>query len=97
MNDRLRDIAQRRRQLVALAAEQRGEVAAQAVSLRQSLDWVDMLRRGGNALRSKPLVVGAVAAGAMIVGPRRILRFVYRSGLLLPIALRILRIFRALR
>jgi hypothetical protein len=97
MNDRLRDIALRRRQLVALAAEQRGEFAAQAVSLRHSLDWVDMLRRGGNALRSRPLVIGAVAAGLMVVGPRRLLRFVYRSGLLLPIALRLVRIVRAFR
>ena len=97
MNDRLREIAQRRRQLVALAAEQRGDLAAHAVTLRQKLDWVDMFRRGGSALRSRPLVVGAVAAGAMLVGPRRILQFVYRSGLLIPIALRVLRIIRALR
>jgi hypothetical protein len=38
-----------------------------------------------------------VAAGVMLVGPGRLLRFVYRTGLLLPIALRVLRIIRALR
>jgi hypothetical protein len=97
VSDRLREIALRRGQLVALAAEQRGELAAQAASLRHSLDWVDMLRRGGNALRSRPLVVGAAAAALMVFGPRRLLRFVYRSGLLLPIALRLVRIVRALR
>ena len=97
MNNRLRQIAQKRRMLVAQAAEQRGELAVQAAGLRQSLDWVDMVRRGGSALRARPLVVGAVAAGAVLVGPRRILRFVYRSGLLLPLALRVLRIVRALR
>jgi hypothetical protein len=97
MNDRLRQIAIRRRQLVAEAAEQRGELAAQAVSLRQGLDWLDMFRRGGRALRARPLVVGVVAAGVMLVGPGRLMRFVYRSGLLLPVALRVLRIVRALR
>jgi len=97
MNNRLRQIAQKRRLLVAEAAEQRGELAAQSANLRQSLDWVDLFRRGGHALRARPLVVGAVAAGAMVVGPRRILRFVFRSGLLLPIALRVIRIVRALR
>ncbi|HWA14360.1 MAG TPA: YqjK family protein [Burkholderiales bacterium] len=97
MNDRLREIALRRRQLVALAAEQRGDLAAQAVSLRRSLDWVDLLRRGGNALRSRPLAAGVAAAALMVVGPRRLLRLVYRSGLLLPIALRLVRIARALR
>jgi hypothetical protein len=97
MNDRLRQIAIKRRQLVAQAAEQRGELAAHAITLRQRLDWIDMFRRGGRALRSRPLVVGAVAAGVMLAGPSRILRLVYRSGLLLPVALRVLRIVRALR
>jgi hypothetical protein len=97
MNDRLRQIAQKRRMLVAKAAEQRGELAAHAVTLRQKLDWVDMFRRGGSALASRPLLVGAVAAGVMVVGPSQILRFVYRSGLLIPIGLRLVRIIRALR
>jgi hypothetical protein len=97
MNNRLRQIAIKRRQLVAEAAGQRGDLAAHGAALRQSLDLVDRFRRGGNALRSRPLVVGAVAAGMMVIGPGRILRFVYRSGLLLPIALRVLRIIRALR
>ena len=97
MDNRLRQIAQKRRMLVAEAAEQRGELAAHAVTLRQKLGWVDMFRRGGSALASRPLLVGAVAAGVMVVGPSRILRFVYRSGLLIPIGLRVFRIIRALR
>ena len=97
MNNRLRQIAQKRRMLVAEAAEQRGALAAHAVTLRLKLGWVDMFRRGGSALASRPLLVGAVAAGMMVIGPGRILRFVYRSGLLIPIGLRVLRIIRALR
>ena len=97
MNNRLRQIAQKRRMLVAEAAEQRGALAAHAVMLRQKLDWVDMFQRGGSALASRPLLVVAVAAGMMMIGPGRILRFVYRSGLLIPIGLRVLRIIRALR
>jgi hypothetical protein len=97
MNARLRQIAQRRRALVAEAAEQRGQFAADAGALRQSLDWVDAVRRGGQALRNRPLLVGTVAAGFMLVGPGRLLRLAYRTGLVLPLALRVLRLIRALR
>lgn len=97
MSDRLHEIAQRRRMLVAEAAHQRAELAANAAALRQSFDWLDMLRRGGHVLRSRPLVVGAFSAGLALVGPRRVLRLVYRSGLMLPVALRVLRILRSLR
>lgn len=97
MNARLRQIAQRRRALVAEAAEQRGQLAADAGALHRSLDWVDAVRRGGEALRNRPLLVGTVAAGLMLVGPGRLLRFAYRTGLVLPLALRVLRLIRALR
>lgn len=97
MNARLGQIAERRRALVAEASAQRVRLAVDAGALRQSLDWVDAVRRGGETLRNRPFLVGAVAAGLMLVGPSRLLRFAYRTGLVLPLALRVLRLIRALR
>lgn len=89
MSARIRDIISRRRMLVALAAEQRGRIAAESVVLRQSLSVADTLRRAGRYVKSQPLLVGVAAAGLMVVGPKRLLRLGYRSGLLLPVILRI--------
>ena len=97
MNTRLHQIAQRRLALVGQAAEQRDRLAADATELRQALGMADMLRRTGTALRSRPLAVAVAAAGLVLIGPRRMLGFVYRSGLLLPMAVRVLRIIRTLR
>lgn len=94
MSSRIRQIIARRRILVAMAAEQRGRLAAESVVLRQSLSVADTLRRAGRYIRSQPLLVGAVAAGLMIVGPRRLMRLGYRSGLLLPVVLRLVRALR---
>jgi len=94
MSTRIRQIISRRRMLVALAAEQRGRIAAESVVLRQSLSVADSLRRAGRYLKSQPLLVGVAAAGLMFMGPRRLLRLGYRSGLLLPVVLRIMRAVR---
>jgi len=94
MSARIRQIMSRRRLLVALAAEQRGRIAAESVVLRQSLGVADSLRRAGRYVRSQPLLVGVVAAGLMFFGPRRLLRLGYRSGLLLPVVLRVIRAVR---
>lgn len=94
MSARIRQIISRRRMLVALAAEQRGRIAADSVVLRQSLGMADSLRRAGRYIKSQPFLVGAAAAGLMVIGPRRLLRLAYRSGLLLPVVLRIIRTVR---
>ena len=94
MSARIRQIISRRRMLVALAAEQRGRLAAESVVLRQSLGVADTLRRAGSYIKSQPVLVGAAAAGLMVIGPRRLLRLGYRSGLLLPVVLRIIRAVR---
>ncbi|HEX7813280.1 MAG TPA: YqjK family protein [Burkholderiales bacterium] len=94
MSARIRQILSRRRMLVALAAEQRGRLAADSAVLRQSLSVADSLRRAGHYIKSQPLLVGATAAGLMLIGPRRLLRLGYRSGLLLPVVLRIIRAVR---
>lgn len=94
MSARIRQIISRRRMLVAVAAEQRGRIAADSVVLRQSLGMADSLRRAGRYIKSQPVLVGAAAAALMVIGPRRLLRLAYRSGLLLPVALRIIRAVR---
>jgi len=95
MSARIRDIISRRRMLVALAAEQRSRIAAESVALRQSLSIADSLRRAGRYIKSQPLLVGVAAAGLMVIGPKRLLRLGYRSGLLLPAILRIVRAVRS--
>jgi hypothetical protein len=94
MSARIHQIMSRRRMLVALAAEQRGRMAADAVVLRQTLGLADSLRRAGRAIGSRPVLAGAAAAGLMIIGPSRLLRLAYRSGLLLAVVSRIIRVVR---
>ncbi|HEX4986330.1 MAG TPA: YqjK family protein [Burkholderiales bacterium] len=97
MNDRLHDIVRRRHALAARAAEQRGELAVHAADLRRSLALADLVWRGYVHLRSRPLGVALAAAALVAVGPGRLLRVGYRSGLLLVAVVRLLRFIRALR
>lgn len=97
MSDRLREIVRKRRVLVARATEQRGDLAVQAAGLRQSLAYVDLLWRGYRRLKSSPVAVAVVAAGLVAVGPGRLLRMSYRSGLMVVGLLRLIKIFRTLR
>ena len=97
MSDRLRDIVRRRRLLVALVAEQRGELAVQAAEVQQSLAFAELAWRGYRRLKSNPLVVAVAVAGFAAIGPVRLLRSGYRSGLTILGLLRLLKLFRTLR
>ena len=97
MNDRLREIILRRRALVARAAEQRGELAVHAASVRQSLAFADIVFRGYRNLKTRPIGVVLVTAALVVIGPGKLLRMGYRSGLLIMGVLRIIRFLRALR
>jgi hypothetical protein len=97
MSDRLRDIVRRRRLLVALVAEQRGELAVQAAEVQQSLAFAELAWRGYLRLKSNPLVVAVAVAGFAAIGPVRLLRSGYRSGLTILGLLRLLKLFRTLR
>ncbi|HVY06091.1 MAG TPA: YqjK family protein [Burkholderiales bacterium] len=97
MNERLRGIVLKRRALVAQAAEQRGELAAHAASVRQSLAFADLAWRGYRNLKSRPLGAALIAVALIAVGPGEILRMGYRSGLLLMGVLRVIRFIRMLR
>jgi YqjK-like protein len=96
MSDRLHDIVRRRRLLVALATEQRGELAVQAAAVQQSLSFAELAWRGYRRLKSNPLVVAVVVAGFAAIGPLRLLRSGYRSGLTILGLLRLVKLFRNL-
>lgn len=97
MSTRLREIVRKRRLLVARAAEQRGELAVQAVAARRSLAFADLAWRGYRHLKSRPVGVAMAAAALVAIGPGKLLRVGYRSGLIVMAVLRLIKIFRTLR
>jgi hypothetical protein len=97
MSSRLQEITRRRRLLVARASEQRGAFALQAGALRQYFGFADLTWRGYRLLMATPLTGILAAAALVVIGPGRLLRLGYRSGLLVVGLLRLMRIFRALR
>ena len=97
MSTRLRDIVRKRRLLVARATEQRGDLAVQAAAVRQSLAFADLAWRGYRRLKSSPVTVAVVAAALVAVGPGKLLRIGYRSGLVVLGLLRLAKMFRTLR
>ena len=97
MNGRLCEIVRKRRALVAHAAEQRGDLAVHVASVRQSLAFADLAWRGYRNLKSRPLGVALVGIALVAIGPGKLLRVGYRSGLLLMGVLRVIRFIRALR
>ena len=97
MTARLREIAGRRRFLVAKAAAQRNELEAQAGAMRESLGFAELVWRGYHQLRSRPVGIVLAATALAALGPGKLLRLAYRSGFIAVAVLRLLRIFRALR
>ena len=97
MSARLREIDHKRRLLVARAAEQRVEVAVQTAMVRQSLAFADLAWRGYRHLKSRPVGVAIVAAALAAIGPGKLLRVGYRSGLLVVGLLRLIKIFKMFR
>ena len=97
MSPRLRDIVRKRRLLVERATEQRGELAVQAGAVRQSLAFADLAWRGYRRLKSSPVTVAVVAAALVAVGPGKLMRVGYRSGLIVLGLLRLAKMFRTLR
>lgn len=94
MSERTLRLAQRRNALCAHCAVQRSHLAATAQQIESRLGsidrTVDMVRRfAGRPL----LIVGGVALLAMI-GPRRVIRWVGRSAVLLTTGQRVLRLIR---
>jgi hypothetical protein len=97
MSARLRAIVRKQRLLIATATEQRREFALQAAAVRQSLAFADLAWRGFRHLKARPVGIAVAAAALAALGPGRLLRLGYRSGLIVVAALRLIKIFRTLR
>jgi hypothetical protein len=97
MSARLREIVRKRRFLVVRTTEQRAELAVQAAAVRQSLAFADLAWRGYRHLKSRPVGVAIVAAALVAIGPGKLLRVGYRSGLIVMAVLRLIKIFRSMR
>jgi hypothetical protein len=94
---RIRQVVARRQRLVVRAAQQRDRLAVEVAALGQSLRIADVAVRGYRRLKSRPLLVAAALAALALLGPRRLSRFIYRGGLVLPLLLRLARSLNAWR
>lgn len=97
MKARIRQVVARRQRLVARAASQRDRLEVEVAALGRSLRLADVAVRSYRRLRSRPQLVAAALAAMALFGPRRLLRFTYRGGLVLPLLLRLARSLGALR
>ena len=97
MSARLREIDHKRRLLVTRAAEQRGELIVQAAAARKSLAFADLAWRGYRHLKSRPVGMAIVAAALLAIGPGKLLRVGYRSGMIIMAGLRLIKMFRTSR
>lgn len=97
MKAKIEQIVGRRRRLVAAAAAQRDRLESEVGALGQSLRIADVAVRSYRRLKSRPLLVAGALATMALFGPRRLLRFTYRGGLVLPLLLRLARSLNALR
>lgn len=97
MKSRIDQIVGRRQRLVAAAAAQRDRLEVEAGTLGQSLRIADIAVRSYRRLKSRPLLVAGALAAMALFGPRRLLRFTYRGGLVLPLLLRLARFLNAPR
>ena len=97
MSARTRELDLRREQLQLRCAMQRQHLANETQRIEQSLQTVDRVAGITRRVLGEPIVIVALAAGAVVVGPSRVLRTISR-GLLLAAALqRLWRLWHAVR
>lgn len=97
MSTRTRELDERRRQLQLRCAMQRQHFASEVQGIERSLQTVDRIAGAARRVLGEPLVIAGLLAGAVLIGPSRLLRTISR-GLLLAAALqRLWRLWRAVR
>ena len=79
MNEKLLELAARRGALAVRIGNQRDKLAREAAALNGVFSTGDAVLRGVNWLKEHPLAVGAAVAGAVVVRPRRALRWAKRG------------------
>jgi hypothetical protein len=94
---RLEDIVNHRRALVAAAELQRRELAFDVAGLRQSLRFADVGMRAYRVARSNSFLITLGLLGVAALGPRRLVRLGYSTGLLAVGLRRLMATVRSLR
>jgi len=79
MNEKLLELAARRGALAVRIANQREKLAHEAAALNGVLSAGDAVLRGVDWLKQHPLALGAAVAGAVVIRPRRALRWAQRG------------------
>ena len=97
MSDPLHEIVRKRRLLVALAREQRVQLAAEAAVCQRALGYADMAWRGYRRLKSSPIIVALAGTALFAFGPGKLLRKGYRGGMFLVGLLRVFKLIKYLR
>lgn len=89
------ELARRREALVARSAAQRALLVAAADEIIGRLDRIDQRINAVRRFLQHPwLLLGAIAAMALLFGPRKLLRIASRSALWFTTAQRVLRLVR---
>jgi hypothetical protein len=73
MSPRASSVVRKREALVARSAAQRDRLSAELVDIRRSLWLLDGAARGLQMMRARPALSVAVAAGVLLLAPRRLL------------------------
>ncbi len=97
MSTRLQEIVRKRRLLVALAREQRLQLAADAAGCKHGLSYADMAWRGYRRMKSNPIVVAIGGTALLALGPGKLLRKGYRGAMFLMGLLRVFKLVKTLR
>jgi len=79
MNEKLLELAARRGALAVRIENQRDKLAREAGALTGVFSVGDAALRGVDWLKQHPLAVGAAVAGAVVIRPRRALRWAKRG------------------
>jgi len=86
MNSRARQLAQQRRDLQLRCALQRQELGHLSANIEAKLVVADRVIDVASGIAKNPLVLIAIIAGTMILGPWRIVRWVSQGALLFKTA-----------
>ena len=97
MSARTRELDERCKQLQLRCAMQRQHLANETHRIESSLQTVDRVAGIARRVLSEPIVIVALAAGAVVVGPSRVLRTISRSLLLAAALQRLWRLWLAVR
>jgi hypothetical protein len=94
MSDRQAELAARRQALIAQSAQQRQELHTMVLQIKERLAGIDRSIEVARSIVRKPTVIAGAIAFLSLIGPRRILRVVSRSAMVITTSRRLLGMFR---